>query len=209
MDYYQGYDDAMRQARVTRTNGLAGFLFRIIISVLYSAFIYVPLILLGYWAANKMSALYSNDGFIKVGLTIAWAYLFFAFVYVLKGVLIGLKNSGRISWLLLWIVSVTLTAGTQAIITQNLLESFFDSRHVANYESWSWIGAIMVALIIYSHYQFLTNVAPRSVFWSYQIGFVLSGRKRSTMNTDEKSVALKSSSYFENAPMAVTYKKEK
>jgi hypothetical protein len=207
MDYYQGYDDAMRQARVTRTTGLAGFLLRAIISLLYSGFIYVPLILLGYWASNKMSALYSNDAFIKVGLTIAWAYLFFALVYMLKGILIGLKNNGQVAWFLFWVICVALTAGTQAVITQNLLESFFNSRHIANYEIWSWIGAASVALLIYSHYQFLTNVAPRTVFWSYRIGFLLSGRKRSAMMPDQKNVALKSSSYFDNAPMKVSFKK--
>lgn len=89
MDYYQGYEDAMRQSRVTRNTGLISFLFRIIFSLLYNAFIYVPLLVLSYLLANRNSALYNNDIFIKSSLTVIICYLLFAFIYFLKGILIG------------------------------------------------------------------------------------------------------------------------
>ena len=171
MDYYQGYEDAMRQSRVRLGTGAAGLVTRLIFSVLYSAFVYAPLLILGYFVATGISHLYSNDLFIMCGLTVTISYLLFALIYFLKGVLIGLRNSGRHSWFLLWILCVTVACGTQAVLVQTWLESIFSNRSIANYELWSWIGAGLVALIIYSHYRFLTNIAPRSVFWSYQFGF--------------------------------------
>lgn len=204
MDYYQGYEDAMRQVRVRRGTGVAGFVTRLIFSVLYSAFVYAPLLILGYIVATRISHLYSNDLLIKCGLTIIISYLLFALIYFLKGVLIGLRNNGRHSWFLLWILCVTVACGSQAVLVQAWLENVFSSRSIANYELWSWIGAAIVGLIIYSHYRFLTNVAPRSVFWSYQFGF---WAFQSMANTAQKAEPRKSTRYFENAPMKVSYKR--
>lgn len=207
MDYYQGYEDAMRQARVTRSAGLLGFVIRMIISVLYSAFIYVPLIVLSYFLVSKISALYSNDVYIKVGLTAIVAYLLFSLVYFLKGILIGLRTKGQSAWILVWAICVIATCGIQAIIGQNLLESFFRDRQVANYELWSWIGSSAIVILIYSHYQFLSNVAPRSVFWSYKIGFAMM-QTRFPADSNVTVLPNKSINYFDNASMKVSYKKE-
>jgi hypothetical protein len=207
MDYHQGYEDAMRQARVSRGAGLLGFFIRTIISTLYSAFVYVPLIAFSYFLVSKISALYSNDIYIKVGLTAIVAYLLFSFVYFLKGVLIGLRTNRQIIWIAVWLICVIATCGLQAILGQNLLESFFRVRQIANYEVWSWIGASAILILIYSHYQFLSNVAPRSVFWSYKIGFVMI-QPRCPGKSNINRLPKKSTSYFDNAPMKVSYKKE-
>jgi len=203
MDYYQGYDDAMRQTRVHRTAGLTGFILRLILSVLYGAFIYIPLLLVGYWMANKMNSLYSDDQIIKIVLTLACAYVVFSFIYFLKGLLIGMRTRGQSLWIIVWITCVIVTSGIQMFISQNLLESFFSSRSVVNHEVWSWLGAVAVGVLIYSHYRFLTNVAPRSVFWSYNFGFLAT---RQTGSQDE-TTPKKSVTYFDNAPMKVSFKK--
>jgi hypothetical protein len=134
MDYHQGYEDAMRQARVSRGAGLLGFLIRTIISILYSAFVYVPVVAFSYFLVTKISALYSNDIYIKVGLTAIVAYLLFSFIYFLKGVLIGLRTNRQIVWIAAWLICVIATCGIQAIIGQKFLESFFRERHIAYYE---------------------------------------------------------------------------
>ncbi|MBT1705559.1 hypothetical protein [Chryseosolibacter indicus] len=204
MDYYQGYEDAMRQARVSHSAGLLGFVIRTIISILYSAFVYAPLLIFSYFLVNKMSALYSNDVYIKVGLTVIVAYFLFSFVYLLKGVLIGLRTNGQRPWILVWAICVISACGIQAIIGQNLLETFFRERNIANYDVWSWIGGSATLILIYSHYQFLSNVAPRSVFWSYRLGF-LSVRKKA--GTFDRLTPKKSDSYFQNAQMKVSHRK--
>jgi hypothetical protein len=204
MDYYQGYEDAMRQSRVRRGIGLTRFVTRLIFSLLYSAFVYIPLLVLSYYLATRISDSYSNDLFIKSGLTILICYLLFAFIYFLKGLLIGLRNSGRNLWFVLWMLCVAVTCGAQAVLVQSWLENIFAGRSIVNYELWSSLVAGLVALIIYSHYQFLTNVAPRSVFWSYQFGF---WAFLSMANTAQKGEPQKSAHYFGNVPMKVTYKK--
>lgn len=205
MDYYQGYEDGMRQTRVTRGFGLIGFLLRSIISVFYSAFVYLPLLVLSYFIATSLSRFYSSDVFIKIGLTIAFSYLLFSFIYFIKGIMIGLRNAGRISWLALWLLCVVLTCGVQVIISQNLLADFFTSRQIANAELWSWLGATSILILIYSHYQFLTNIAPGVIFWSYRLGFMSVNAKNGMV---KKSEPHKSKAYFENAPMNISYKKE-
>lgn len=207
MDYYQGYEDAMRQARVTRSAGLLGFVIRTILSILYSVFVYAPLLVLSYFLVNEISALYSNDVYIKIGLTAIVAYLLFSFVYWLKGILIGLRTNGQSLWIVVWAICVMATCGIQAIIGQNLLETFFRERQIANYDVWSWIGASAILILIYSHYQFVSNVAPRSVFWSYKAGFAMI-QPRFPRGSTINSVPKKSTSYFDNAPMKVSYKKQ-
>jgi hypothetical protein len=204
MDYYQGYEDAMRQSRLSRTSGLAAMVLRLILSLSYGAFIYVPLLIVGYLIATKLSAFYSNDGFVKVGLTLAIAYLLFSFVYFLKGFLIGLKSARQYAWIILWIVCVVATCGAQSLLVQGQLETFFETRRIGNNVVWSWVGAAAVALLIYSHYQFLTNVAPRSVFWSYQIGFWIVQRAKKSEGTAKPVISPR---YFENAPMKVSFRK--
>jgi len=205
MDYYQGYEDAMRQTRVGRSTGLIGFLFRMILSLVYAAFIYGPLLMLSYVIVQKMSALYSNDTYIKTGLTIVVCYLLFALIYLFKGALIGLRSNKVYAWVVVWLLCVVVTSGVQAIFTQSLLQDFFAERSISNALVWSWLGATAVAIVIYSHYQFLTNISPRSVFWSYQLGFrlVQVGHKE----PKKESLPHRSGSFFENAPMRVSFKK--
>lgn len=204
MDYYQGYDDAMRQARVTRGSGLFGFLLRIVICLLYSAFIYVPLLIVSFILAESMSNLYSNDIYIKLGLTLGIGYLMFAGIYFLKGLLIGLRQNNHLSWVLLFVLCILLTCGVQSIGAHSILQDFFASRNVANHGLWSLLGAGVVALLIYSHYQFLSNVAPRFTFWSYKLGFYAS-----LINAKERQniKPAKSATYFDNAPMKISFRK--
>ena len=140
----------MRQSRVRRGIGLTGFVARLIFSILYSTFIYIPLLVLSYFIATRIYDSYSNDLLITSGLTILICYLLFALIYFLKGLLIGLRNSGRNSWLVLWVLCVVLTCGSQAVLVQSWLENTFASRGIANYELWSLIGAALVGLIIYT-----------------------------------------------------------
>ena len=197
----------MRQTRVTRSIGLIAFLIKCLVSIIYNAFAYVPLITLSYYIAKAFSSLYSNDIFIKMGLTIIVAYLLISLVYFLKGILIGMRNNGRIFWVAIWSFCVLITCGVQAVLGQFVLQEFFEARHIANYEFWSWIGAGAIVVLIYSHYRFLSNVAPRSVFWSYKTGFAII-QPRSRNKSNIAVVPNKSARYFDNAQMKVSYKKE-
>jgi len=204
MDYYQGYEDAMRQARATRSTGLTSIFIGTLFSILYSAFVYLPLLILSYIIANKIHWLYSNDIFIKIGLTVACFYLMLSFIYFLKGAVIGMRINGRKAWILLWVLCVVVTCAVQAIIAHSLLQDFFEARGIANFEVWSWLGAAALGILIYSHYRFLTNVAPRAVFWSYRIGFSI---VQSNTTSESQMKPQRSTTYFHNAQMRVSFKK--
>jgi hypothetical protein len=203
MDYYQGYEDAMRQTRVTRGTGLIWFLVRIIISLLYSGFVYVPLLMMSYFVASKLSGLYSNDIYIKIGLTVIVGYALFSIIYFLKGILIGMRNAGRNMWVVVWLFCVIITCGIQAVVGQTFLEQFFASRQVANSQLWSWIGSGAIVVLIYTHFKLLTNISPSVVFWIYRLGF----RTVPQAKLESNSSPQKSATYFDNAPMKVSFKK--
>lgn len=205
MDYYQGYDDGMYQARASRGTGLIGFLFRLFLSFAWGAFVYVPLLMAGYWIASKMSHLYSNEMFIKISLTLVLAYLGFGLIYFLKGILISLRATRISWWILIWVVCVVATCGFQFLFVQYNLEEFLGNRNVAHDTTWSWLGATLVAILIYGHYKFLTNIAPGIVFTFFNAGFKLAAKPASTQS---KELPAKSAAYFENAGMRVSYRKD-
>lgn len=206
MDYYQGYDDGMYQARATRSTGLLGFLFRIFLSLVWGAFVCVPLLILGYWIATSMSSLYNGEMIIKIALTLFFAYLGFGLVYFLKGMLISLRASKNKLWILIWLVCVSTTCGFQFCFVQYNLEEFLGNRNVAHFTLWSWLGAVLVSILIYGHYKFLTNIAPGSVFPFFNAGFKLV--KECSKVAEQKEIPARSTAYFENAGMAVSYKRE-
>ncbi|HYF68624.1 MAG TPA: hypothetical protein VD884_10830 [Ohtaekwangia sp.] len=206
MDYYQGYDDGMYQARASRSIGLVGFLFRLFLSIVWGAFVYVPLLMLGYWIASKMSHLYSNEMFIKIPLTLLFAYLGFGLIYFLKGVLISLRAARKGRWILIWVVCVAATCGFQFFFVQYNLEEFLRNRNVANFTMWSWLGSIVVSILIYGHYKFLTNIAPGSVFPFFNAGFRMMAKR--SRGAEVSDLPGKSAAYFENAEMKVSYRRD-
>lgn len=204
MNYYQGYDDGMYQARATRCTGLVGFLFRIFLSLVWGAFVYIPLLILGYWIASSMSSLYSGEMIIKISLTLLFAYLGFGLIYFLKGILLSLRASKNRLWILIWLVCVATTCGFQFFFVQYNLEEFLGNRHVAHFTMWSWLGAMLVSILIYGHYKFLTNIAPGSVFPFFNAGF------RTMVKSSSGAVShspAKSTAYLENAAMSISYRK--
>lgn len=206
MDYYQGYDDGIYQARASRSTGLVGFLFRLFLSLLWGAFVYIPLLMMGYWIASKMSHLYSDEMFIKIPLTLLLAYLGFGLIYLLKGILISLRGSRKSWWILIWVLCVVVTCGFQFFLVQYNLAEFLGTRNVSHYTTLSWLGATLVAILIYSHYKFLTNIAPASVFPFFNAGFKIAAKRSS--GAQPKDLPAKSVSYFENAGMTVSYRKD-
>lgn len=206
MDYYQGYDDGMYHARATRSPGLVSFMFRLFLSLVWGAFVYIPLLMLGYWAANKMSSLYSDEMLIKVSLTFVFAYLGFGMIYFLKGILISLRAAKRKWWMFIWTLCVFTTCGFQFFFVQYNVQEFLGNRNVAHFTMWSWLGAILVSLLIYGHYKFLTNIAPGSVFPFFNAGFrLMAKRSRGAEVSDSPA---KSAAFFENAGMKVSYRRD-
>ena len=76
-----------------------------------------------------------------------------------------MKEFEKIIWVLIWIICLLFTCGLQVFIGQWQLEEYFNSKAIANTTFWSWAGSIVLSYYIYSHYSFLINIAPGSVFW--------------------------------------------
>jgi hypothetical protein len=205
MDYYQGYQEGYLQARSNaRYYSIGGWLVQTVLSLIYLAVVLLPLLMIAYTIAETISITYSNNPIIKIGLTLGFTYLLYSILYVLKGVMIGLRDIKHKMWIPIWIVCIIFTCGLQILISQYQLQDYFNSKNVANSPVWSWLGSMSLGILIYSHYSFLTNIAPRSVFWAYKTGFYLGSvfGAKPTQNVPEKSRTL-----FGNAQMKVSFRK--
>jgi hypothetical protein len=205
MDYYQGYQEGYLQARSNaRYYSIGGWLVQTVLSLIYLAVVLLPLLMIAYKIAETIKITYSNNSIIKIGLTLGVTYFLYSIVYVLKGIMIGLRDMKYKLWILIWIACIIFTCGLQILISQYQLQDYFNSKNVANYTVWSWLGSILLGILVYSHYSFLTNIAPRSVFWAYKTGFDfarLFGAK------SMKNVPEKSRTFFGNAQMKVSFRK--
>jgi hypothetical protein len=205
MDYYQGYQEGYLQARSNaRYYSIGGWLVQTVLSLIYLTVVLLPLLMIAYRIAETIKITYSNNSIIQIGLTLGFTYFLYSIVYVLKGIMIGLRDMKYKMWIPIWIVCIIFTCGLQILISQYQLQDYFNSNNVANYTVWSWLGSILLGIFVYSHYSFLTNIAPRSVFWAYKKGFHfarLFGAKAM------KNVPKKSKTFFGNAEMKVSFRK--
>lgn len=206
MNYYQGYDDGYWEGRNSvGRNHFAGWLVSSIIGALFQLVIFSPLLMLGYWLADHLHSAYSNDWTIKVALVIFFSYILYAILYFLKGMIIRLRDLKRKWWVVVWFCCVALTCGLQILIVQYQLEGYFHARRIANYSLWSLAGSLAVGAFVYLHYSFLTNIAPRSVFWAYKTGAGLIGI---IYRGQSSPLALRSRTFFGNTRMKVSFRKK-
>jgi hypothetical protein len=208
MEYYEGYYDGLRQRRTGLIRGLLfSYLFRTVITLIYLGVVYLPLLLIGYWIADKLAQTYSNTFFVKIALIFIIAYALYAVLYFLKGMLIALKANHYKAWIPLLVFCILVSCGLQILVVQVQLQDFFYStpaEPINNYKFWSWLGALAVGAMVYRHYQFLANISPKSIFWAYDKG-VKAGLSYSEAATP--IVAKKSEELLYNAEMKVSYRR--
>lgn len=206
MEYYQGYQDGYWQAKSNaRYHAVGGSLIHIIFTVIHLGVVLLPLLWIAFSTAEAIKHTYSNDTVIKIALIAFFTYLMYSMLFLLKGIIIGLREFKKGIWVLLWVVCLIFTCGLQIYICQYQLENYFSSQAIANATFWSWAASVILGFLVYSHYSFLTNIAPRSVFWPYKFGF--DTIKSIYSNNGQNIFPEKSRTLFGNAKMKVTYRK--
>jgi hypothetical protein len=72
---------------------------------------------------------------------------------------------------------VLFICGFQVFFIQATLEDSLNpptGQVTENYFFWSWIGGLMVGVLVYRYYEFTKDSSPRLAFWAYSLGFNLS-----------------------------------
>ena len=206
MEYYQGYQDGYWQAKSNaRYHAVGGSLIQIIFTAMHFGVVLLPLLWIAFASAESVKHTYSNDTTIKIALIALFTYLMYSLLFLLKGIIIGLREFKKGIWVLLWMACLIFTCGLQIFICQYQLETYFNSKAIANATFWSWAGSIILGFLVYSHYSFLTNIAPRSVFWAYKFGFDI--MKWIYNNNGQNIFPKKSGTLFGNSKMKVIYRK--
>ncbi|MCR5890731.1 hypothetical protein LRS06_23680 [Hymenobacter sp. J193] len=173
-DYEDGYEVGRNAPNIRQSyqngkaigNGLAvvlGLGFRLVVETLVLA----PFLVLGLVLTTNLDFLGPGFGYARLLSIGALAYGFYALLYLLKGVAIGLRLRGTRHWLL----PFTLCLLVACFIPSLLLHLFIVHTVKAAHPVLVWVVPGLFALYTYSRYRFTEDIAPNLVLWAYRRGY--------------------------------------
>ena len=173
-DYEDGYEAGCNTPNIRQSyqngkaigNGLAGVLgrgFRLVVETLVLA----PFLVLGLVLTTSLDFLGTGFGYDRLLSLGALAYGFYALLYLLKGVAIGLRLRGTRRWLLPFALCLLMACVVPAV----LLHLFIVHPVKAAHPVLVWVVPGLFALYMYSHYRFTEDIAPNLVLWAYRRGY--------------------------------------
>jgi hypothetical protein len=175
-DFDRGYHDGYQQGKTDRaTDELIKTLFGFLFKCLYYAFIFLPLIICALWITNKLKTAYGGKTIIGVMIFLICLYGLLCLIYFLKGIAIALMVNSNKAWMVIWVICVFITCGLQVLFIKFQLEEWlkpFHGKPVPNDQWWSWLGGLLTGILVYNHYKFKTDIAPKTFFWAYRRGFL-------------------------------------
>jgi len=133
----------------------------------FKLLIYFPLVFTGYIIATKFLDKQSS-GILWITIILLIAYAVYLFIYFLKGVILVLKFHRNLLWISLFLIAVSFTCILPVWFMWDTIENTI-SKLGGNITA-QWIFALAFGTYIYFRYNFLTNIAPSSVFPAYDAG---------------------------------------
>lgn len=137
------------------------------------AIVYFPQLLTGY-CVTQCFLNRDENGATWIALTVLFAFLFYQFIFLLKGILIGFKKRKRFWWLPLFILCVSYTCMLPVMLFIGLLHNavfYFNTEHT---DVLTWLFAIVIGGYLYSRYEFLSDNAPKIALSIYKFGVSIS-----------------------------------
>lgn len=131
---------------------------------------YSPLIITGYTITSCFLDK-KESAFAWIILVIVFSILVYLLIYFLKGLTIGFKLSGKWLWLPFFIVCVFYTSVIPVWICFETIQTLAAIISKTSGKILTPIVSACFGISCYSHYQLLTNSAPRFAFSIYKIGF--------------------------------------
>lgn len=159
--YYYGQDTMKRQLSVTQ-KGL--WLFA---KAFWKIFIYSPLLFTGYWIS--MQFLERNaPALLWIGCVLGFTLLIYQLLFLLKGLLIALKQKGNLMWLLLFVICICFTCILPAYLAME--PAAYLAIKIKIDESFARMIVIVLAAYIYTRYNFHADSAPKMAAGAYRAG---------------------------------------
>lgn len=138
--------------------------------------IYSPILLIGYFLADKLKDSYNDKPLFKFFVTVLLSYLVYCFIYFLKGLLLVFRAYHNKIWIVLFVLCVLLTCAVPVLFSYLVVWGTFNNGQAAQGVTfWNKFFPVIIAglwaMYVYSRYKFLTDIAPTYAFWAYKIGF--------------------------------------
>ncbi len=158
---------------------------------LFQAFLLSPILITGMFMAVVVLQYglgMKESPSLFLLFTAGFSYLIYCLVFFLKGLMLALKSNGRTFWVLLYVLCIGITCILPFFFVYQLFSSFSVKNPQSEQELMIWGLAVggVVAYLAYQKYKFLTDIAPRSVFWAYNAGFKVG---RSGIDSPNEDVA--------------------
>ena len=146
------------------------------VKFLFQAFLLSPVLIAGMFVAviviQYVLGIKDSPSLFFL-FTAGFSYLIYCLVFFLKGLMLALKSNGRPFWVLLYVLCIGITCILPFFFIYQLFSSFSEKNPQSEQELMIWGVALggLVSYLAYQKYKFLTDIAPRSVFWAYNAGF--------------------------------------
>jgi len=137
--------------------------FRLVVETLVAS----PFLLFGWMATMSWSFLGPGFGTTRFVGIVAVAYLFYALLYVLKGVAIASRLRGGRRWLVPFILCLVVACLVPGWLLHLLIVHFVPT--VNPFLAWG-ISALFM-LFVYNRYRFTEDYAPNLGLWAYRRGY--------------------------------------
>jgi len=141
--------------------------FGIAILILFYGVIFSPLLFTGYMIGYKLFP--QIKGSEQVLIIFLIALVLYCFLFMLKGVLLFCKGKGNLFWIPLFLICTGFTSLAPAIV---LFRSIHGSQHPVIDAGLS----LLLFCVVYLHYQFHADGAPRYGRPAYHLGIVIASK---------------------------------
>lgn len=147
------------QMIVDRTFAFFPFFFGLFLK----AYVYSPLLLTGYLICRQLFPP-GTKGYYWVGTIILIAVLIYGIIFILKGIVIGLRARRNYAWVLVWAICVVYTSLPPAMIAYHFLHTRVP------YPWLVWLLSSCAGLFVYAKYNFLLDLVPARMWGLYLTG---------------------------------------
>jgi hypothetical protein len=137
------------------------------------AMVYFPQLFTGYCITRCLLNKETN-GMIWVTLTVLFALIIYQFIFLLKGMLIGLKEKKNFWWIPLFTMCVLYTCVLPVMLFFGLLHKAAFYFTIEYADALTWLFAIVAGSYLYSKYEFLSDCSPNFALSMYKLGISIS-----------------------------------
>lgn len=161
--YYMNYNSG--QYLFDRCLNAIFFAFKL----MFKGIVYFPLLVTGYLLTTLI--LQKHDHALAwIGLVLLFAFILYALVYYLKGILVALKSRRNLLWIPIFLLCVGYTCVAPVWIMFGTIEKLMFEVSKEQGTLLTWLFSFAFGCYIYSRYQFLINNAPNFIAAIYQAG---------------------------------------